>query len=149
VWALSLIGLFALWRRQRFLLLLLGSVLFAQIWVNGRFGTTWHLSGAFGFRRLIEATPIFVLGAALLIDRVRLPHSAWSVIGVLLVAWNIGLVFQWTVLGNRDRELRRGLVWETMLQNQLAMPVEASRELPKLLFDRSQFYNNDQSSQQR
>jgi hypothetical protein len=143
-----LIGLAALWRQHRFLLLLLGSAFFAQVWVNGSFGTTWHLSGAFGFRRLIEATPIFVLGVAMLIDRLRLPRPVWTVIGALLVAWNIGLVFQWTVLGNRDRELRRGLVWETMLQHQLALPVEASRELPRLLFERSQFYDNDQSSQQ-
>ncbi len=148
VWALSLLGLAALWRQHRFLLLLLGSALFAQVWVNGSFGTTWHLSGAFGFRRLIEATPIFVLGAALLIERVRLPRPLWMMAGTLLVAWNIGLVFQWTVLGNQERELRRGLVWETMLQHQLALPVEASRELPRLLFERSQFYNDDQSSQQ-
>ncbi len=143
VWALGLGGLPLLFRRDRLLFTLLAAALFAQVWVNGRFGTTWHLSGAFGFRRLIEATPIFVVGVALLIDRVRLNRGLWTLISALLVAWNIGLIFQWTVLGKENRELRRGLVWETMLQHQLALPQEAARLVPRLLFDRDEFYGNN------
>ncbi|MDP9310296.1 MAG: glycosyltransferase family 39 protein [Chloroflexota bacterium] len=142
VWALALAGLPLLWRRDRLLLALLGVALFAQVWVNGRFGTTWHLSGAFGFRRLIEASPVFVLGLALLIERLRLPRGAWTLLGALLIAWNIGLIFQWTVLGTADKELRRGLVWETMLRHQLSLPIKASQKLPQLLFDRDTFYEN-------
>ena len=44
------------------------------------------------------------------------------------------------MLGKTDKELRRGLVWETMIEHQLAMPEAAARMIPKLLFDRSDFY---------
>lgn len=141
-WALAMAGLPLLWRQDRLLLALLSAALFAQVWVNGRFGTTWHLSGAFGFRRLIEATPIFVLGVALLLERFRLPRSVWTLVGVLLIIWNVGLIFQWTVLGTTNKELRRGLVWETMLRHQLMLPIKAAQELPQLLFDRDTFYQN-------
>ena len=52
---LGLVGMIWLWRRDRLLaaLLLLGFV--AQTYINGAI-STWHLTGSFGFRRLIECT---------------------------------------------------------------------------------------------
>jgi hypothetical protein len=140
VWAIGLIGLAFLWRRDRGLLGLLTLAFFAQTWVNGAFGTTWHLSGAFGFRRLIEATPIFVLGVALLIDRVRLPRSVWSIAGALLILWNVGLIAQWTVTYT---ELRRGLVWDGMLRRQFHVPATVIEKGSALLWDRGQFIENE------
>jgi hypothetical protein len=61
---LALIGLIWLFRRDGPLALLLFVGFLGQVYINGAFGTTWHLSGSFGFRRLIECTPIFVLGLA-------------------------------------------------------------------------------------
>jgi hypothetical protein len=139
VWALGVAGLFLLLRRDRWLAIVLLLTLFAQIWVNGRFGTTWHLSSAFGFRRLIEASPLFVLGVGLLIERVRLPRSAWSLLGALLIVWNVGLIAQWTVT---NKELRRGLVWDGMLRNQLAVPGQAGEKIGQLLFNRCALVEN-------
>lgn len=139
-WALALIGLLLFWQRQRWLAALLLIAVLAQVWINGSFGTTWHLSGAFGFRRLIEATPIFVLGLAWLIERVRMPRVAWSALALALIAWNVGLIAQWTIT---YPELRRGLVWDGMLRRQLAVPVTLLEQGRELLHNRAQFYQND------
>jgi len=138
-WALGVAGLLLLWRRNRFLAALLLLVFCAQVWINGSFGTTWHLSSAFGFRRLIEATPLFVLGVALLMEHVRLPRRAWSVLIALLIVWNIGLIAQWTATYT---ELRRGLVWDGMLTRQLSVPVDIGTKLGEILFDRCALVEN-------
>ena len=96
IWLPALLGLALLWRRDRRLTLTLLAAFVAQSYLNGAF-LTWHLSGAFGFRRLIEATPIFVLGLALLLDRLRLPRPLVVGLGVLLLAWNLGLIAQWSL----------------------------------------------------
>ncbi|HEU5100306.1 MAG TPA: hypothetical protein VFU22_14860, partial [Roseiflexaceae bacterium] len=62
-------------------LLLLGFL--AQTYINGAFGTTWHLTRSFGFRRLIECTPIFVLGLAPLLASLRQRLGRWP---LLLIA---------------------------------------------------------------
>jgi hypothetical protein len=139
VWAVGLGGLLLLLRRDRWLGIGLLLVFCAQVWVNGRFGTTWHLSSAFGFRRLIEATPLFVIGVALVIDRIALPRSVWTALGVLLIVWNVGLIAQWTVT---NKELRRGLVWDGMLRNQLAVPTEVGAKIGQLVFNRCALVEN-------
>ena len=70
-------------------LLLLGFV--AQTYINGAFGTTWHLARSFGFRRLIECTPIFVLGLAPLVAwlRARAGRALPLILAALLIAWNV------------------------------------------------------------
>lgn len=138
IWAIGLLGLLVLLRRERWLALLLLATFAAQVWINGSF-LTWHLSGAFGFRRLIEATPLFVLGLAALIDGVRLPRAAWTLLGALLIVWNIGLIGQWTVT---NTALRRGLIWDGMLRQQLSMPAQAGQKLEQLLFDRCALVKN-------
>jgi len=146
VWALALLGLALLGRRDPMLLVSLGLAFAAQVWINGSFGTTWHLSGSFGFRRLIEATPIFVLGLALLAERARLPRPAVALLGVLLVTWNVGLIYQWAVLGASDRTLRAGLVWDGMLERQVGLPARLGGDVWRLLWDRASFFQNDPGS---
>lgn len=138
IWLFALLGLALLWRRDRRLALMLAAAFIAQVYLNGAF-LTWHLSGSFGFRRLIEATPIFVLGLALLLDRLRLPRPVVVGLGVLLVAWNFGLIAQWSL---PPRPIRAGLVWKGMLQRQLALPSEALEKLPQLLFERCKLVEN-------
>lgn len=140
VWALALLGLVLLWRRDPVLLWSLVLAFAAQVWINGSFGTTWHLSGSFGFRRLIEATPIFVLGLALLAERTRAPRPAVALLGAILVAWNVGLIGQWTVLGARDGALREGLVWNGMLERQLGLPARLAGDVWRLLWDRTSYF---------
>ena len=139
IWLPALLGLALLWRRDRRLTLLLAAAFTAQVYLNGAFGTTWHLRGSFGFRRLIEATPIFVLGLALLLERLRWPRPAVVALGALLVAWNFGLIAQWSL---PPRTIRDGLVWEGMLERQMAVPAEALSKLPMLLFDRCKLVEN-------
>ena len=96
-------------------LLLLGFL--AQTYINGAFGTTWHLSRSFGFRRLIECTPIFVLGLAPLVEWLRARAGRWPLllVAIFLIYWNIGLIAQWTFV---RPEIRDGLIWDSMLEYQ-------------------------------
>lgn len=143
VLALGLLGLAWLARRDALLagLLLVGFL--AQTYINGAFGTTWHLRGAFGFRRLIECTPIFVLGLATLIGWLRPRVGSWPILAGagLLVAWNVGLIAQFTFV--RPAVIRRELVWEDMLYYQFVeVPGQVLNKLWTLIFDRCKLLTN-------
>jgi hypothetical protein len=141
-----LLGLVGLWwlRRDDALLaalLLLGFL--AQTYINGAFGTTWHLSRSFGFRRLIECTPIFVLGLAALIMTLRERLGTWPLLllALVLVYWNVGLIAQWTVV--RPAEARPGLVWHNMLYYQFVeVPRQVVGRLFQIFFDRCALVRN-------
>jgi hypothetical protein len=140
---IGLVGLFFLLRRDWFLGALLGVGFLAQTYINGSFGTTWHLSGSFGFRRLIECTPIFVVGLAVLLDYARVHIGRGPLLaGVLFfIYWNGGLMAQWAIV--RPDEIRAGLVWDGMLYYQFVeVPIQVARKSSALLFDRSQFLTN-------
>ncbi len=148
LWApVLLIGLFGLprlARRDCGLAWMLLTGFLAQTYINGAFGTTWHLSGSFGFRRLIECTPIIVLGLALLIEDLRPRLGTWPLvlIAVLLVYWNVGLIAQWTFVRNADG-FRRGLIWDGMLYYQFVeVPKQILSKIWALLFDRCRLMTN-------
>jgi hypothetical protein len=139
---IGLIGLAWLARRDWLLvvLLLLGFV--AQTYINGSFGTTWHLSGSFGFRRLLACTPIFALGLAALIEQVRTRAGVLPVLAgaALLIYWNAGLIAQWAFV---RPELRMGLIWDDMLYYQVVeVPTRVAGALGDLLFNRGRFLTN-------
>lgn len=113
-----------------------------QIWLNGAFGTTWHLSGAFGFRRYIECTPFFVVGGAYLLQSFKQRHVttlALVVVGMLVV-WNIGLIINGTVF-NSLTNVRRGLQWPQLWEWQLTLP-QRLWELGGAFFDRCRVLKN-------
>lgn len=142
VLVLGLLGLAWLARKDAALALLLLAGFLAQTYVNGAFGTTWHLRGAFGFRRLIECTPIFVLGLAALIDWLRPRVGPWPILAVaaLLVYWNVGLIAQWTFIRTA---LRRDLIWPDMLYYQFVeVPGQVLGKVWTLLFDRCKLLTN-------
>ena len=121
-------------------LLLLGFL--AQTYINGAFGTSWHLSRSFGFRRLIECTPIFVLGLAPLLEWLRAHVGRWPLLLVasLLISWNIGLIAQWTFV---RPQLRDGLIWDGMLRYQVVeVPRQSFDKLDDLIFHRCRLANN-------
>ncbi len=121
-------------------LCLLGVVV--QTYINGSFGSTWHLTGAFGFRRLIECTPFFALGLAALLEWLRpRMHPALLVLPcLLLIGWNIGLIAQWTIV---RPDLRRGLIWDDMLYYQFVeVPQQVLGRLGDLLFHRCRLVQN-------
>jgi hypothetical protein len=121
-------------------LLLLGFL--AQTYINGAFGTSWHLSRSFGFRRLIECTPIFVLGLAMLLAWLRARVGRWPLLlcAICLIYWNIGLIAQWTFV---RPQLRDGLIWDGMLRYQVVeVPRQAFGKLDDLIFHSCRLANN-------
>ncbi|MCS6880810.1 MAG: glycosyltransferase family 39 protein [Oscillochloridaceae bacterium] len=143
VLALGLLGLLWLARRDALLAGLLLAGFLAQTYINGAFGTTWHLRGAFGFRRLIECTPIFVVGLATFLAWLQPRAGRWPILigAVALVAWNIGLIAQFTFI--RPEVIRRELVWNDMLYYQLVeVPRQVVEKLWTLLFDRCRLMTN-------
>ncbi len=144
VLVIGLVGLFWLARQDRLLAALLGLGFLAQTYINGSFGTTWHLSGAFGFRRLIECTPIFVLGLAVLLDwlRLRVGYGPLVALALLLVYWNVGLIAQWAFV-RVDAGFRKGLIWEDMLYYQFVeVPRQVLAKAYYLFADRCRFVQN-------
>lgn len=142
VLALGLAGLLLLGRRDAALALLLLAGFLAQTYINGAFGTTWHLRRAFGFRRLIECTPIFVLGLAALLDWLRPRIGAWPLLAAAaaLVYWNFGLIAQWTLI---RPAIRDELIWEGMLRYQFVeVPGQIVGKLKAVLFDRCELVTN-------
>lgn len=143
VLAIGLLGLLWLARKDALLAMLLLAGFLAQTYINGAFGTTWHLRGAFGFRRLIECTPIFVIGLAALIAWLRPRIGSWPILLVAIgfVAWNVGLIAQFTFV--RPDVIRRELVWEDMLYYQFVeTPRQIYHRLGTLLFDRCRLLVN-------
>jgi hypothetical protein len=138
VWLLGIVGLALLWRRDRGLTFLFGLALVAQVYINGTF-KTWHLSGSFGFRRMIELTPLFVLGVALLLDTLRPPRWATLALAALLIGWNFGLIAQWAL---PPRPIKNGLVWNGMLARQIGIVQRVIAEGDTLLFKPCKFVDN-------
>jgi hypothetical protein len=139
---LALLGLLWLARRDWLLAALLALGFIVQTYINGAFGTTWHLSGAFGFRRLIESTPIFVLGLAALLAWLQPRVGRWPLLlgALFLVYWNAGLVAQWAVV---RPEMRSGLIWEDMLYYQFVeTPRQVAARFGDLLFNRCRLIQN-------
>lgn len=137
--AVSLGGLALLWRRHGLIGALLALGFVAQVYINGAI-STWHLSGSFGFRRLIECTPIFIAGLALLADLPRLPRKLALALAALAIAWNGGLALQSAV--TRPAIRSDGLIWSGMLQAQLEAPARAWRKADALLFNRCELIKN-------
>lgn len=142
IWGIALIGLvlFA-WAQPVYGIPML-CAFFLQVWLNGAFGTTWHLSGAFGFRRYLECTPFFVFGAAWLFDttRTRVSRSVILAVVLLLIGWNLGLVVNGTVF-NAVTNVRRGLQWPQLWEWQFTLPMRLW-ELGNNLFDRCRMLKN-------
>jgi hypothetical protein len=140
----ALAGLALLARRDAGLAALLAAVFLAQCYINGAYGTTWHLRGAFGFRRLIECTPIFVLGLAPACDWLarRTGWRALYALGAALVAWNAGLVVNATFFEPETNMRRIGLLWPDVWRWQWEAPFKVAARLREIIFERCRFLQN-------
>lgn len=78
----------------------------------------WHGQSSFGNRFFVSLTPLFVMGLAWLVCRARAVTSRWLVHGVvaLLIAWNIGFIFQW---GSKLVPNRGPVDFPTVARNQV------------------------------
>jgi hypothetical protein len=102
----------------------------------------WAGISSFGNRFFISLTPLFILGLASLFDSLA---EAWqerraailaASITTALIAWNMGLVFQW---GTHLIPVRGPISWRDAAYNQVTVvPVQAARTLKCYVTGRKQ-----------
>jgi hypothetical protein len=97
----------------------------------------WDGLSSFGNRFFISLTPVFVLGLAAFFDAlarvwtVRRAMTIATSLTSVLIAWNVGLIYQW---GTHLIPARGPISWRTAAYNQVAVvPVEATRTLKSYL----------------
>jgi hypothetical protein len=131
-------------RRDVALALLLA--LASQIYVAGSV-ESWTVAGAFGQRRFVGLTAVFVVGLAMFISRVVAAPgvrprgslrtvAVWTIV-TLAVWWNLGLTMQFGAgLMDRQRLEPRLNAWHTFVTIPARLPDLAYR----YVFERSSFY---------
>jgi hypothetical protein len=134
----GVVGLLPLARRNRRVAVALFTVFAAQVWVIGSYDT-WWAGASFGARRFINCMPIFAVGLAVMLDRLRQPARRLAVGGIiLLVVWNFGLAIQYgTGIIPRDQPVEM----RTIVRNQVfEVPPRLFEVAWRFVTDRSSFY---------
>jgi hypothetical protein len=137
---LALVGLLFLWRRDKLLAAAFFAAFVVESYLLGSF-STWFGGAAFGMRRFVNCTVIFVVGLAALAAavRARVPGAALVGVGALLIVWNLFFIIQF-VTGMVPREQPVDLV--AMASNQvLVVPPRLVEIVQRFLTNRSSFYN--------
>jgi len=135
---LSLLGLFFLWQVNRMLAASLGIVFLAYYYLIASY-SNWNGLSSFGNRFFVSLTPIFVIGLAALLSWIaergyRAVSRATVGAVVLLVVWNLGMVFQW---GTHLIPARGPISWRQMAYNQVAVvPFQAGGLLERYFLGR-------------
>jgi len=135
---LSVAGMYLLMKTNRMLGMSSIAVFAAYLYAIGCY-ENWQGLSSFGNRFFISLTALFVLGLAAFFDwlgRVaeekRAFAMAWGAT-CLLIAWNLGLIFQW---GTHLIPARGPIIWRDAAYNQFAVvPVQAGHSL-KAYFER-------------
>jgi hypothetical protein len=102
----------------------------------------WDGISSFGNRFFISIGPAFIIGLAVLFDRVlngwaseRKAFISAALVVVLLTAWNIGFIIQW---GDHLIPVRGEISWRTMVHNQFCVvPVKLWDTAGSFLFHRN------------
>lgn len=141
---LSIVGLFFLGRYNREISVYSILIFAAALYVVGCY-QDWDGLSSFGNRFFVSLTPIFVLGLAASIDSLA---RAWKTrraailargATAILIAWNLGLIFQW---GMHLIPVRGPISWGTAAYNQVAVvPVEVTHSLKNYLTHRKSMMN--------
>jgi hypothetical protein len=144
VFAVAIVGLALLWRRDHVLAGALALALLLQVYIAGSF-LTWQSASSFGQRRFINSTLIFALGFGALVA--WLVANGWpkwllASLAALFVVWNAGLLMQYALWCSPQRQ---GLDWTVVLQGQLEMPGRAFGLVRDFLVDRQKFYRRTRS----
>ncbi len=121
---LAVLGLVFLWRRDRLMAAAFLLTFAAEVYLLGSF-STWFGGAAFGMRRFVNCTVLFVVGLALLVDalKTRVSLKVLAGIGALLVIWNLFFIVQFAT-GLIDRQ--RPVDFAQLAYNQV---VEVPRRL--------------------
>jgi hypothetical protein len=122
-----LIGAVGLWwvaREDRAYALLLVTAFALQLYVVAAWRVWWQ-ADAFGGRMLISTAPIFALGLAQVVKRLRRVHWLWVVVpGMVVLLWNLAFFIQYRFgfIPMGEAITFRQLVWD-----KFALPVELLR----------------------
>ena len=112
-----------------------------QVYVAGSV-ESWTVAGAFGQRRFVSLTPLFVLGIAATLASVRGRRARVRAVALVLttvVWWNIALIVQFGAgLMDRQRLEPSRIAYNTFVVVPRALPVLAWR----YFFDRASFYES-------
>lgn len=101
---LAVIGLFFLWRRDKFLAAAFLIALAVETYLLGSF-STWFGGAAYGGRRFINCTVLFVVGLAAFVDVISTRVSRPLIVGAgaALIVWNLFFIIQF-VTGMAPRQ---------------------------------------------
>lgn len=137
---LSVTGLALLWRRDRFVAFAFLTAFAFETYLLGSF-STWFGGAAFGGRRFINCTVLFVVGLAAFADalQTRVPRAVLAGAGGLLVLWNLFFIIQF-VTGMVPRQQPVDML--EMARNQfLAVPPRLAEIASRFLTNRGSFFN--------
>ena len=107
----------------------LTAALLAQVYINGSV-LSWHQAGAFGSRRFVDSTVLFVVGSAFALMMITVRTQ--KIIVALAIWWNLSLMMQFG-LKLMDRQQ---LDWPGIAVRQVT-------EVPQRLFDTVRLYFTD------
>ncbi|MGE5140252.1 MAG: glycosyltransferase family 39 protein, partial [Rudaea sp.] len=136
---LAVLGLVYLWRRDRVVALAFIITFAAEVYLLGSF-STWFGGAAFGMRRFVNCTVLFIVGLALLADaaRRRIPLAFLAAGGLLLVVWNLFFIVQFaTGLIDRQRPVDFGKLAYNQL---LVVPERLAAIAWRFITARGSFY---------
>jgi hypothetical protein len=143
--AFAVIGLFFLWRQDRFLAGAFLLALALETYLLGSF-STWFGGAAFGGRRFINCTVLFVVGLAAFADGIqaRVPRPLLAGAGAVLIVWNLFFIIQF-VTGMVPRQQPVDML--AMAQNQFfAVPPRLLELTQRIVTNRGSFFNQEQLS---
>lgn len=126
--AFALIGLFFLLRKDKLLGGSFLAVFLAQLYLVASWHS-WYAGSSFSNRYFIECTPIFVIGLATFISRLKavVPFKLIIAFGFAFILWNLAFIIQFG-LGLIPRE--DYFPWSLMLYNQFYV-------VPKIVFEKA------------
>lgn len=117
-------------------------VVFVSFYVLISLHPDWDGLSSYGSRFFVSLTPLFILGLAAFFDWLgRVWHGRHiavfaSATTVLLILWNLGLVFQW---GTHLIPARGPISWRSAVHNQVAVvPLQAAHTVTNYLTRRKQ-----------
>jgi hypothetical protein len=127
----ALLGLGWFYRRNRSLTLIFLLCFVGQVFILGSW-SIWWLGDAFGMRALINCTLIFVLGLAVLIQKVSTRRTiVWvGALAVFFLIWNGLFLLQYRF---RFINLDHALTWRELLLGRLEMPFRLGQIARRLI----------------
>ena len=141
----AVIGLWLLRKRDEILGLYSIIVFVAFLYVIGCY-QDWDGLSSFGNRFFVSLTVLFVLGLAGFVDyfaRIWNEQRVWLVsqaVTILLILWNLGLIFQW---GTHLIPARGPISFRDAAHNQVTVvPVQMAKTLKRYLTHRGQLMGN-------